>query len=289
MERRDARMQGRVCLVTGDTSGIGLVTARALAAMGATLIVVGRDEAKTRTVVDQIKQQTGNPDVDLLLADLSSQQQVRALADAVLARCPRLHVLVNNAGGIYSKRALTADGIEMTFALDHLAYFLLTSLLLDRLKASAPARIVNVASGVHQRAHIDFSDLMGERRYRAFRAYGQAKLANILFTYELARRLEGSGVSANCMHPGFVATGFGHNNGPLLSLGLRISAPFAGKPEQGAQTVIYLASSSEVDGVSGRYFARNRPIQSSPASRDESTARRLWQISAEMTGLIAPQ
>jgi NAD(P)-dependent dehydrogenase (short-subunit alcohol dehydrogenase family) len=280
-------MTGRVCWVTGATSGIGQASARALAAMGATLIVVGRNEPKTRAVVEQIKQQTGNSAVEYVLADLSAQGQIRALADSVLARYPQLHVLINNAGAIYSKRALTVDGLEMTFALDHLAYFLLTNLLLDRLKASAPARIVSVASQQHTGARIDFDDLMSERGYRTFRAYGKAKLANILFTYELARRLEGSGVTANCLHPGVIASGIGRNNGGLLSLGMSIVAPFFKKPEQGAAAVVYLATSPEVDGVSGRYFDERRETRSSPASYDEATARRLWEISAGLTGLAA--
>jgi NAD(P)-dependent dehydrogenase (short-subunit alcohol dehydrogenase family) len=238
--------------------------------------------------VDQIKQVTGNPSVDGLLADLSSQQQIRALASTVLARAPRLHVLVNNAGAIYTKRSLSVDGTEMTFAVDHLAYFLLTALLVERLRTNLPARIINVASDAHARARIDFDDLEGEHGYRAFRAYGQAKLANILFTYELARRLEGSGVTANCLHPGLIATGFGHNNGGLLSVGLRLIQPFVKKPDRGAETSIYLASSPDVAAVSGQYFVNQRASKSSPASYDVEVARRLWRISAEMTGLSGP-
>lgn len=288
MNTDNGAMTGRVCLVTGATSGIGRATAQALAAMGATVVVVGRNQSKTRAAVDQITQATGRSSTTMLLADLSSQSQIRDLAGMVLDRYPQLHVLVNNAGAVYSERLTTLDGIEMTFAVDHLAYFLLTSLLLDRLKASASARIVNVASDAHKNASIDFTDLMGERRYRAFRAYGQAKLANILFTYELARRLAGTGVTANCLHPGVIATGFGHNNGGLLHLGLRVARPFLKKPEQGAETSIFLASSREVDGVSGQYFVDKKPSTSSPASYDEASARRLWEISVQMTGLPSP-
>jgi NAD(P)-dependent dehydrogenase (short-subunit alcohol dehydrogenase family) len=281
----DETMKGRVCLVTGATSGIGKVTAQALAGMGATVIVVGRNQTKARAVVDEIRQATGNTDLELFLADLSVQQQVRALAEAVLTRYPHIHVLINNAGAVYRKRSLSADGIEMTFAVNHLAYFLLTNLLLDRLKADAPARIVNVASDAHKNAKIPFDDLNSERHYRGFKVYGQTKLANILFTYELARRLKGSGVTANCLHPGLIATGFGHNDGGLLSLGLRLVTPFIKKPEQGAETSIYLASSPEVEGVSGQYFVDKKSIKSSPASYDEDAARRLWEISAAMTGV----
>jgi NAD(P)-dependent dehydrogenase (short-subunit alcohol dehydrogenase family) len=278
-------LQGRVCLVTGATSGIGKATAQGLAELGATVLVVGRNEAKTRAVVDQIKHVTGNPSVEGLLADLSSQQQIRTLAGTVLARAPQLHVLVNNAGAIYTKRSLSVDGIEMTFAVDHLAYFLLTALLVDRLKSSVPARIINVASDAHARARIDFDDVQGEHGYRAFRAYGRAKLANILFTYELAHRLAGSGVTANCLHPGVIATGFGRNNGGLLSLGMGLIRPFVKKPEQGAETSIYLASSPDVAEVSGQYFVNKRASKSSPASYDVEVAHRLWSISADMTGL----
>ena len=288
MTTSSGALQRRVCLVTGATSGIGQATARGLAALGATVLVVGRSEAKTRATVDQIKQVTGNPCVEGLLADLSSQQQVRALASTVLERAPQLHVLVNNAGAIYTKRSLSVDGIEMTFAVDHLAYFLLTSLLVERLRASAPARIINVASDAHAHARIDFDDLQGERGYRAFRAYGRAKLANILFTYELARRLAGSGVTANCLHPGLIATGFGHNNSGLLSLGLHIASPFIKKPEQGAETSVYLASSPEVAAVSGQYFVNKRASKSSRVSYDVEVARRLWSSSAGMSSLREP-
>jgi NAD(P)-dependent dehydrogenase (short-subunit alcohol dehydrogenase family) len=281
----DKPMKGRVCLVTGATSGIGKATAQALAGMGATVAVVGRNQEKTQAVVDEIKRTTGNTDIDSVVADLSIQQQVRVLAESILARYPRLHILVNNAGAINRTRSLSADGIEMTFAVNHLAYFLLTNLLLDRLKADAPARIVNVSSDAHKGAMIPFGDLANERRYRGFKVYGQSKLANILFTYELARRLEGSGVTANCLHPGVIATGFGHNDGGLLSLGLRLAVPFLKKPEQGAETSIYLASSPEVEGMSGQYFVDKKPIKSAPASYDEEAARRLWDISSEMTGL----
>ncbi|MDQ3829839.1 MAG: SDR family NAD(P)-dependent oxidoreductase, partial [Candidatus Tectomicrobia bacterium] len=205
-------MHGKVCVVTGATSGIGLVTAEALARQGATLIVVGRNSARGAATVSRIQQETGNSAVELMVADLSAQAQVRQLASAIQQRFARLDVLVNNAGALFSQRQLSQDGIEMTFALNHLAYFLLTNLLLDSLKASTSARIVNVSSEAHRRARLDFADLQGQQRYSGWRAYARSKLANILFTYELARRLEGTGIVANALHPGFVATNFGRNN-----------------------------------------------------------------------------
>ena len=224
--------------------------------------------------------------MDSLLADLSSMAEVRRLAEAFKGRYGRLDVLVNNAGAIFVRRQNTVDGYEMTFALNHLSYFLLTNLLLDLLKASAPSRIVNVASDAHEGAKLDLDNLNGGRFFTV-QAYGRSKLANILFTYELARRLEGTGVTANALHPGFVATGFGANNGALTRIFMRLSHLFALTPAQGADTVIYLASSPDVEGISGRYFVRRQAVPSSPASYDEATARRLWEISAQMTGLVA--
>ncbi|GIX48900.1 MAG: short-chain dehydrogenase [Candidatus Tectimicrobiota bacterium] len=280
-----AAMQGRVCLITGATSGIGLVTARVLAQQGATVLVVGRDAARGAAAVRHIREASGNADVALFLADLSVQGQVRRLAAEVRRRFSQLHVLINNAGALFSRRTLSADGIEMTFALNHLAYFLLTHLLLDRLKASAPARIINVASDAHRSATLDFADVQGARRYNGWRAYCQSKLANVLFTYELARRLQGSGVTANALHPGFVATRFGHNNRGLCAWTIRLAQLVALSPERGAETVVYLATAPEVAEVSGAYFVKKRPVSSSPASYDVEAARRLWQLSAALTGL----
>ena len=278
-------MQGKICMVTGATSGIGLITARTLAQQGARVIVVGRDPERGATTVGRIVQETGNPRVDLLLADLSARAEVRRLAGEFQHRFARLDVLVNNAGALFTRRHLSADGIEMTFALNHLGYFLLTNLLLDTLKASPPARIVNVSSDAHRGARMNFSDLQGERRYGGWRTYSQSKLANLLFTYELARRLEGTGVTANAMHPGFVATGFSRNNRGLFGLLMRVAQLTALSPEQGAETLIYLATSPEVEGVTGRYFVKKRPVESSMASYDRSAAQRLWQLSSELTGL----
>lgn len=283
----EPEMRGKVCLVTGSSSGIGKETALGLARLGATVVMVCRDRARGEAARYEIASAGGGATVDLLLADLSSQAAIHSLAEELTSRYPRIDVLVNNAGALNTARRLTDDGIEMTFAVNHLAYFLLTNLLLDTLKASAPARIVNVASDSHTNAHINFDDLQGARRYRGMQAYGQSKLANILFTYELARRLQGSGVTANCLHPGVVATGFGHNNGRLISLGFRLIAPFVTKPDEGAKTSIYLASSPQVDGVSGKYFVKCKETRSSAASYDEAAARRLWDLSAELTHLDA--
>ena len=278
-------MQGKICLVTGATAGIGLVTARELARMGATVIVAGRNPKKSAAVVEQIKQQTGNPNVEYLLADLSAQKGVRELAEQFKRKYPRLDVLVNNAGAMFLRRQESADGIEMTFALNHLNYFLLTNLLLDTLIASAPARIVNVASRAHRRvAGLNFDDLQNRKGYNGLRAYGQSKLANVLFTYELARRLEGTGVTANVLHPGLVATRFGSNNQGLGWIWVFVNL-FALSAEQGAQTPIYLAASPEVEGVTGQYFYQSQVVPSSKASHDVEAARRLWQISAAMTTL----
>jgi NAD(P)-dependent dehydrogenase (short-subunit alcohol dehydrogenase family) len=283
----EQKMQGKVCLITGATSGIGLVAARELARQGARMVLVGRNRARSDAAAAQVRAAGGSGEVEVLLADLSSQQQVRDLAARFRERHPRLDVLVNNAGGMWLERRTTVDGLEMTFAVNHLAYFLLTHELLGVLRAGAPARVVNVASGAHRGATLDFDDLKGERGYGGWQAYCRSKLANILFTYELARRLQGTGVTANALHPGWVATGFGRDNGwrgRLLRLAARV---FALSPEKGARTVVYLASSPEVAEVSGKYFVRDRAVASSPASYDEAAARRLWQVSLELTGLPA--
>ena len=279
-------MAGQVVLITGATNGIGEVTARELAKQGATLVLVARDEAKAQATLDDIQRETGNPNVSYLIADLSSMDEVRGLADAFRQRFDRLDVLVNNAGAMFTSRQETVDGYERTFALNHLAYFLLNELLLDLLQASAPARIVNVSSNAHQGAHIDFDDLQSAHGYQGMRVYGRSKLMNLLFTYELARRLEGTGVTANALHPGFVNTGFAKNNGGLVRLGMNlIGRLVAITPEQGAQTLIYLASSPEVEGVSGKYYYQCKAIKSSAASYNVEDARHLWEISAALVGL----
>ena len=278
-------MNGKICLVTGGTNGIGKATAQALAQMGATVVIVGRNAQKTSHVVEEIRAASGNKNVDSLLADLSSPQEVRGLADEFKSKYSRLHVLLNNAGGFFMKRQLSVDGIEMTFALNHLASFLLTDLLLDTIKASAPARIINVSSNAHASGKIEFDNLQGEREYGP-RAYDNSKLANILFAVELARRLEGTGVTVNALHPGFVATGFAKNNGKAIAAIVSLIAPLVARsPAKGAATSIYLASSPNVEGVTGKYFFDSRVIPAAPQATDMVVARKLWDVSSEMVHL----
>ncbi|HYR96559.1 MAG TPA: SDR family oxidoreductase [Candidatus Binatus sp.] len=281
-------MIGRVCVVTGGSSGIGRATALGLAGMGATLALVCRDRARGEETVAEVTARTANRAVALHLADLSSQAAIRRLAAELLARYPAIHVLINNAGVVNLRYSTTADGIETVFAVNHLAYFLLTSLLLDRLRRSAPARIVNVASEAHKFGRLDFADLGNQRRYRGMRVYGQSKLANILFTYELARRLEGSGVTANSVHPGAVGTRLGQNNGRMATLLTKVLRPFFRTPEQGAATSLHVASSPALEGISGKYFLSCREARSSRVSYDRDVARRLWDVSARMTGCPEP-
>ena len=278
-------MEGKTCLITGTTAGIGKEAARELARLGATVVVAGRNPAKCQATVQEIQQQTGNNNVDFLVADLSSLEEVRRLAQEFKGRHDRLDVLVNNAGAIMLSRKQSVDGFEMTFALNHLNYFLLTDLLLDLLKASAPSRIVNVSSASHRKARMDFQDLQGQRRFRGSQAYGRSKLANLLFTYELARRLEGTGVTANGLHPGLVATNFMANNGRVGRF-LNIFVRLIGRSvEVGAQTIIYLASSPDVEGITGQYFVDQNAVPSSQASYDRDDASRLWEVSSELAGL----
>lgn len=250
---------------------------------GARVGVVGRDLARTRRVAAEIAALRPGAQVDAFAADLSSQRDVRELASEVIDRYPQLHVLVNNAGGSWANRHVTADGLEHTFAVNHLAPFLLTALLLDHLRASAPARVVTVSSGAQAMGRIDFEDLMGERRYSGQRAYNQSKLANVLFTYELARRLDGTGVTATVLHPGVVRTSFAAEDpSPGMRLFLPVVRPFMKTPEQGAATSVHLASSPDVEGVTGQYFANSRPRRSSAASYDVATAARLWEVSEQL-------
>ena len=282
----DPTLQGQVCVVTGATSGMGKATAAALAAQGANVVVAGRNEPKAQGVVREIRSQTGNDAVHFLLADFGDLEQVRDLAAAFKERYARLDVLVNNAGAFFNARKVTAYGVEMTFLVNHLAPFLLTHLLLDPLLASAPARIVNVSSDGHRYGGMDFDDLSLKRFYFGMKAYGRSKLANILFTYELSRRLEGSGVTVNALHPGHVATDIWRSNfpviGPLLK---RMMGRAALTPERGADTAIYLASSPDVQGVTGKYFVKRQAVSSSSLSYDQEVARQLWEISAQITAL----
>ena len=276
-------VEGRRCIVTGGTSGIGRAAATELALLGAEVTVVGRDPAKTEAMAADISSATGRP-VDIALADLGSQRALRSLAAELLSRYPRIHVLINNAGVINQKRTLTVDGIESTLAVNHLAPFLLTALLMERLQASAPARVVTVASDAAKGSRIDFDDIGHERDYRGMRVYGQSKLANILFTHELARRLEGTGVSATCVHPGVVGTGWGKNDSGPLKLGLTLARPFLRSPRKGAETVVWLASSPEVQGESGGFYV-DRRRRNPPEPIDDSAAGRLWEVSLELCGL----
>ena len=280
-------MQGKIVLVTGATNGIGFEAAKALAAQGATLIGVRRNPQKCADTANQIKAATGNARVEFIVADLSRQSEVRRVATEFKRKYDRLDVLLNNAGAYFANRETNADGQEMTWALNHLNYFVLTEQLLDVLKASAPARIVNVSSDAHRMTRgINFADPEFKQGYSGWGAYGHSKLANVMFTYELARRLDGSQITANVLHPGFVATGFGHNNGGLMNFGMGLIQKLAAKrPEQGAATSVYLASSPAVDGVSGQYFADSKATKSNDASYDVAAQQRLWALSEQQVKL----
>jgi NAD(P)-dependent dehydrogenase (short-subunit alcohol dehydrogenase family) len=277
-------MAGKTVLVTGGTGGIGRAAAIGLATMGARVGITGRDRARADAAASAIVRESGNPAVDVFVADMSSQAEVRRLAGEVLAAYPRLDVLLNNVGGFWAHRHVTADGLEHTFALNHLAPFLLTSLLAERLVASAPARVVTVSSAAHATGKIAFDDLMGERKYSGSRAYDQSKLANVMFTYELARRFQGTGVTATVLHPGMTNTAFSSED-PAMALLVAGLRPFMKSPERGAETAVYLASSTGAEGITGRYFANRRAKKSSKSSYDSSATARLWKISADLVGL----
>jgi NAD(P)-dependent dehydrogenase (short-subunit alcohol dehydrogenase family) len=283
-------MTGKTVLVTGATGGIGKATALGLAKMGAHLAITGRDRERTDSAAREIRA-AGGGQVDVFVADLSSQSEVRRLAEEVLQRLPRIDVLVNNVGGYWNTRRVTADGLEHTFALNHLAPFLLTNLLLDRLKQSARARVVTVSSNAQALGRIDFDDLQGERSYSGSRAYDQSKLANVLFTYELAKRLKANSVTsvtANALHPGVVNTSFGAEDPASIQRWLvPLMRPFMKAPSQGAATSIHLASAPNLDQVTGRFFANSKPKKSSKRSYDEVAAARLWRMSADLVGLMA--
>ncbi len=281
-------MAGKTVLVTGATGGIGRATATRLASMGARVGITGRNLDRAQRAAGEIASESGNAVVDVFVADMSSQAEVRRLAGDILATYRRLDVLINNVGGFWSHRHVTSDGLEHTFALNHLAPFLLTSLLLDRLKASAPARIVTVSSGAQSMGKIDFDDLMGERTYSGQTAYNQSKLANVMFTYELARRLVGTGVTATALHPGVTNTAFSAEDpsrafAPLVTL----MRPFMKKPERGADTPVFLASAREAEGLTGLYFANREPKKSNKLSYDRSATARLWRVSAQLVALPA--
>jgi NAD(P)-dependent dehydrogenase (short-subunit alcohol dehydrogenase family) len=276
-------MRGKTCVVTGANSGIGFETALALAGAGARVAVVCRTPAKSEQVVSEIRRRSPGSDVLPFAADLSSQRAVRTVAAQLASALPRLHVLVNNAGLMLRERRLTEDGIETTFAVNHLAYFLLARLLEPALVAAAPSRIVNVSSRAHLAGTLRFDDLMGSRGYDGWFAYAQSKLANVVFTYELARRLAGTGVSANCLHPGVVGTNIGHAGPTRIRYGIKLVRPFLLSPKKGAATTIYLASAPEVEGITGKYFVDRREERTSDESYDRAAAARLWKVSEELT------
>lgn len=283
---------GKQVLITGATNGIGLAGAEELSRRGAKLAIVARDEAKARASAEAIEgagAEHGVP-VEVLVADLASQAQVRSLAAEALERLPRIDVLINNAGAMFQHRRLTDDGIEVTWALNHLAPFLLTTLLLQRLEQSAPARVITTASDAHRGAHVPFEDMQAEHGYRrgGFGRYGETKLANILFTAELARRLEGTGVEAYCFHPGSVATGFNHNNSALMATLMLLARPFSRSPEHGARTLVWLADSPGPEGESGDYFSDEKLATPTAEGRDMDAARRLWELSEEQVHAAEP-
>ncbi len=283
----DSSMQGKICLITGANSGIGKETALGLARKGASVVMVCRDRTKGETARNEVKAQSGNNNVDLLLTDLSSQQAIRQLVEDFQSRYSQLHVLINNAGVFMLNRRETVDGLEMIFAVNYLAPFLLTNLLLDMLKASSPARIINVSSSAHEQGYINLDDLQSEQGFPLMRAYGQSKLALLMFTYDLARRLQGTGVTVNALHPGFVATSIGQSGVPVFLrplIRLILSIPGI-SPEEGAKTSIYLASSPDVQGLSGRYFVKSIPVRSAPIAYDEALQQKLWEESAKLVNL----
>jgi NAD(P)-dependent dehydrogenase (short-subunit alcohol dehydrogenase family) len=285
LEESKVDMTDKTCLITGANSGIGKASALGLAKLNASVVIVSRDKDKGEAALLEIRARSGNKDVDSMVGDLSSQDSVRELAHDFRARYKRLHVLINNAGIFLPRRVPTVDGLETTFATNHLGHFLLTNLLLDVLKSSAPSRIINLTSSAHYGTEIDFDDLEGEKKYSGYRAYSQSKLANVLFTYELAKRLDGTGVTVNCLHPGLVRTGFGKDQSGLMSVLVRAGSPFMMSPDRAAKAAIYLATSPELEGVTGKFFSKGKERKSSEQSYDVASADRLWRISAELTKL----
>ena len=279
-------MTGKTVLITGATNGIGKIAATELARMGASVCIVARNRSKGQAVLDEIKRATGNTNIELFIADLSSMADVRNLAQEFTEEHGTLDVLLNNAGAFYSERKLSADGLEMTFALNHMSYFLLTNLLLPVLKATPNSRVVSVSSLAHTSGKLDFANLQGEQKFNGWKAYSDSKLENVLFTFALARRLTGANVTANCLHPGFVKTGFGHGNSGMISnlLGLAQNL-FAITPEAGAKTMIHLASSLEIAGITGKYFDKSKAVSSSAASLDQALQEKLWAHSEKLAGL----
>ena len=278
-------MTGKTCIVTGANSGIGKATAMGLAGLGAKVVMVCRDEKRGQKSLQDIQNQSGTEAADLLLADLSVQQENRNLSESILSRYGRIDVLINNAGLMTAKRRTTADGLEMQFAVNHLAPFLLTHLLLERIQSSRPARIITVASTAHSRGHLDFGDLQSTTSYSGWQAYANSKLSNVLFTYELARRLEGSGVTVNCVHPGVIHTGLMRGVSPLLSGLWYLLRGFFKRADEGADTPVFLAASPEMAHMNGIYFRYRKPSGTSAESMDREVQRRLWDESAALTGV----
>ena len=291
MANSQTSLAGKVCLLTGTSSGIGKATAHGLAALGATIVMVVRDPSRGEIVRREIIQRSGNQSIDLLSADLSSQASIRQLVEQFKQKYSQLHVLINNAGVFNLNRRKTVDGLEMTFAVNQLAPFLLTNLLLDVVKASVPARIINVGSSAHTNGYIQMDDLQSARQYGPMRAYGQSKLALLLFSYRLARLLEGTGVTVNCLHPGFVGTNIAQNNFPAFIRPVTrflVSLPGI-SPEEGAETSLYLASSPEVEDVTGKYFVYSHPKRTIPISHDEALQQSLWDECARLVHLASPE
>ena len=280
-------MQGKTVVITGATSGIGEVAADRLALKGAKIVFVARDRARAEETLKHLNAIAPDGGHAVHYADLTRLSDMTRVAAEIAAAEPKIDVLVNNAGALFNSRQVTEDGLEKTFALNHMSYFVLTNALLDRLKAGANARIVSTASDAHKGARLDFDDLQSQRNYSGFAVYGRSKLMNILFTRELARRLAGTGVTANCLHPGFVATRFGHGSGGFLGPVVKIAQNFALTPEQGAETIIYLASSPGVEGKSGGYYHKSKPAVPTKEAQNDADAKRLWTMSAEVAGLGA--
>jgi NAD(P)-dependent dehydrogenase (short-subunit alcohol dehydrogenase family) len=279
-------MRGKVVVITGSTSGIGKIAAEKLAGMGARIVLVARDKVRAEAELARLRDYSPGIAHSVHYADLSRLSEMKRVASEIAAAESRIDVLINNAGALFGHRAVTEDGLELTFATNHMSYFVLTNCLRERLLASAPARVINTSSDAHRRATIDFSDLQSARRYRGFPVYGRSKLLNILFTRELARRWAGSGVTANCLHPGFVDTRFGDESGGLFSYFIRAAKKLAITPEKGAETIVYLASSPEVENVSGQYFYKSRPAMPTKQAQDDDAARRLWDESARLAALV---
>jgi NAD(P)-dependent dehydrogenase (short-subunit alcohol dehydrogenase family) len=278
-------MKGKVVVITGATSGIGEVTAQRLAALGARMVLIARDPARGQEALNRLASSGGDAKHSIYYGDLSLIAETKRVAAQIAAAEPRVDVLINNAGALFSAREATADNLEKTFATNHMSYFVLTLSLRASLLAAAPARVVSTASDAHKGYTLDFADLQGEKGYSAIKAYGRSKLCNILFTRELARRWSGTGVTANCLHPGFVATRFGDASGGLLSRVVRMAKIFAISPEKGAQTIAFLATSPEVANISGQYFYQCRPAVPTQGGRDDAAATRLWIESAKIAGI----